>query len=883
MATSGDVTMVPTTSYEQDLSADTTVSSDGREKKKKFHPLRAMKRLFSRKRTKSRDDESVSVISVKAKSTSALHAHMEEDPYPGRGGNAPNLNSQLSMSADSIFPLDPKAVDDLDAAHSMEALSSRDMKSELFQKIAARHNSDDDGLPGSPSNPPLTTVDVLYGGSLQGGVEKANRENSMESIQGEESIEDFFSRSFPASSSSGAISEDPVGEMDFNAVRRTNSLSTSAARHKMSVRPRKKHQPASTRRRPDVLPDKSKSQSDLPSVGEEEVSISTVTVTQEAPVTQVAPSKTKIALKPPKLGPKRTTSPEKSVQSTTTATITATTEVVSNATPEMVSKTTPVTVSKVTPEPVPSPKASSATTATKVTSEVTSTESAGENKVTKEEVKTTKVTMEEVKTTTAEVVVVTSEDNKENESVPPAGGVKRRDKETPKEQTSPGKPRPTSMFESHKMRQASSEKTNWDDLGKPKDVKSDDEQQSSQPEFAQMLNKIKRKSSWKQDGDMKVKDIEISSAKEPSSPTKGQSLRFTSPTPGTQNTSKPATTVQVEISDNKLEPKTEIKTATVEKVAQIKEKSVDITATTETITSDSDQFKRSAPKDTVERRVQSRSKTQPVGSVSVGGEAARKSFNEARKSFHEDEVKSMVNTPLLKSDPKTKETTKIESKSKQSTSKIESKSKETIKVDIKEVTIEAKPSKPELPSKPVSLKSESVKPTKLVDATKPAETPEVKPIEVVEVPSKDVPSWVAMAKKRAKEREEKDGSTSTATTKQQKQAENKDKQIEMQSKSVTITNSKDIQSPTTTQSNKTFGGSNTDKSKSTNEVKPSEFKAPSIRNMNLEIKSSTEDNKKEVLKSPTPSTDGENCSSELARRKSKVLDMVKNFQKLEVN
>ncbi|XP_013417292.1 uncharacterized protein LOC106178590 isoform X2 [Lingula anatina] len=169
-------------SEDEDKPQDTTQASDGKQegKKRKFKPLKAMRRFFmGRKRSKTSDDQAVSIVAVRsAKSTSELlHVKAGEERPVTLAGN-------LSLSADSIFSPDQKKTSEVrdlkEAALSLEALNTQAIN-EFYH------------LPKPAFSP-------------------AKKESSEDGIQAK--------------------------DVDLDAVKQTSALGNVAARHKMAIRPK---------------------------------------------------------------------------------------------------------------------------------------------------------------------------------------------------------------------------------------------------------------------------------------------------------------------------------------------------------------------------------------------------------------------------------------------------------------------------------------------------------------------------------------------------------------------------------------------------------------------------------------------------------------------
>ncbi|CAN7938199.1 unnamed protein product, partial [Ixodes hexagonus] len=212
-------------------------------KRKKFHPLRAVRKIF-RWKAKRQGSQEVVGPSKKSRSTGELQSVPDEDqrlkvpavPY----------SIGLSVSHDSVFSPDTSlAMADSDGLHQGSSLSvnrtshklvfkaSRD---ELFTRVQARRDSDDDdvGLPHSPCTSP-TTADVLCRG-LEAKTSKPQSTCSAGSL-----------------SSMFSSENDEDAAVQGSHDRRTESaeadvsgglplpLNHNAALHKISVKPKRTH------------------------------------------------------------------------------------------------------------------------------------------------------------------------------------------------------------------------------------------------------------------------------------------------------------------------------------------------------------------------------------------------------------------------------------------------------------------------------------------------------------------------------------------------------------------------------------------------------------------------------------------------------------------
>lgn len=230
----------------------TAVTEDEqKDKKKKFRPLEKMRKFFksSKKSSKTKDSD-------KAKSTGALHKEAEQSEDDDDGGFARlPMGGTRSISEDSVFKPEQKegGLDPLrQTAISMEQVNQQ-FKSELFSKLKRRtlsHSDEDDGLPQSPA-PHVTTADLILGGGLKststGKSTSRESDKSLLSVDGSENEEeDLFASDWKSSVASvkspddNSTSKEPSSmDFDFAAVKRdTQTLTSDAAKHRISVKPK---------------------------------------------------------------------------------------------------------------------------------------------------------------------------------------------------------------------------------------------------------------------------------------------------------------------------------------------------------------------------------------------------------------------------------------------------------------------------------------------------------------------------------------------------------------------------------------------------------------------------------------------------------------------
>ncbi|KAL1110594.1 hypothetical protein AAG570_008122 [Ranatra chinensis] len=227
---------------------DKNCSGEG--KKKGFHPLRGLTRIFRRRQRASRPTNQQSpVVEPRTRSASQLLDQTDNGVHSG-----------LSVSHDSVFcPSQHSAVSSSLSIHQLPQHTA--ITAELVDVVKRRRgqeeNSDEEdmGLPASPVTHSPTTVDVLLEHPM-----KDSRTSSKISLHEKKSN----------------ASKDALDE--FALAGSVTSLSHSAAKHKMAVRPKRKHAAARHRNLLVSLPV-------TPEVNEE--SLVTVTTVQNSPESAV--------------------------------------------------------------------------------------------------------------------------------------------------------------------------------------------------------------------------------------------------------------------------------------------------------------------------------------------------------------------------------------------------------------------------------------------------------------------------------------------------------------------------------------------------------------------------------------------------------------------
>ncbi|XP_029648829.1 mucin-17-like isoform X1 [Octopus sinensis] len=224
-----------------DVSSQSSAIADNKNenKKRKFNPLVAVRKFFkgNKKRSKLKDNEEISIVSMRAKSTSALHRQSVEDyDEEDDGGfllSRRSLRKNKSRSEDSVL---------------MEQHAS---KAGFLRKLAYSVEGIDKSLHMSRS------------GKLSG-------HGSQQSLNSSDSYEGFATPAKDLNSSICSYGDkqetpDNVHGIDLEAVAKTPSLNTDAAKFKISVRPKSRRGSRQHRRN-----FSSKISTTLPSLNEEQ-------------------------------------------------------------------------------------------------------------------------------------------------------------------------------------------------------------------------------------------------------------------------------------------------------------------------------------------------------------------------------------------------------------------------------------------------------------------------------------------------------------------------------------------------------------------------------------------------------------------------------------
>lgn len=216
-------------------------------KRKKFRPFRAVRNMFRRRMRRQGSDNLQDY--KKSRSTTEL----QSDQEGGRRFSSPNSSYSvgLSVSHDSIFSpdhvatsLDPQELRNIHGFLSVQHVELKDLKNELFARVRARRDSDDEdaGLPHSPCTSP-TTADVLSQNlkSKSGISHTTCSAGSLISMESSENDEDLTGQTLSSHSSRMSLSDRKYADSDDMDVSQSVPLSHKAARHKIAVRPKRTH------------------------------------------------------------------------------------------------------------------------------------------------------------------------------------------------------------------------------------------------------------------------------------------------------------------------------------------------------------------------------------------------------------------------------------------------------------------------------------------------------------------------------------------------------------------------------------------------------------------------------------------------------------------
>lgn len=247
-------------------------------KKRRFHPLRGLRRMFRRKErrppevvTVSADELSSPAGDAQGEARRRSATTLVEDKTRRRSGGGLH-SAGLSVSHDSVFS--PEQRSGAESGSELESSSSLSIQrslyiaqsgvqAELLDAVRRRRARDDNntsddeedlGLPRSPSSNSPTTADVLLEKVLKENVNNKSShstcsDGSLLSMGSSEMDEDSYGQSSRHSSKLSLHDKRPQAaphnnttEPDLEVGELTSApLSHSAARHKMAVRPKRTH------------------------------------------------------------------------------------------------------------------------------------------------------------------------------------------------------------------------------------------------------------------------------------------------------------------------------------------------------------------------------------------------------------------------------------------------------------------------------------------------------------------------------------------------------------------------------------------------------------------------------------------------------------------
>ncbi|XP_072153790.1 uncharacterized protein [Bemisia tabaci] len=241
-------------------------------KKRRFHPLRGLRRIFRRKpRAAERE-----------RGPDSPHSSREglspDDAHPHPGTDAAGIQAQcsrsasqliqdpsqsrrslhstvLSVSHDSIFSPEIHPESQLGSVQSVQKLGHSNIRAELFDAVRRRKGREDTseedlGLPRSPLSNSLTTTDALSEANKDVRITKSPHstcsDGSLLSMGSSEMDDDFYGHSSRNSSKLSlydrkSLNQDSDTGVDLNESVTSNQLSHSAARHKMAIKPKRTH------------------------------------------------------------------------------------------------------------------------------------------------------------------------------------------------------------------------------------------------------------------------------------------------------------------------------------------------------------------------------------------------------------------------------------------------------------------------------------------------------------------------------------------------------------------------------------------------------------------------------------------------------------------
>ncbi|XP_071499987.1 uncharacterized protein [Diadema antillarum] len=211
------------------------VMSDGDEqagapKKKKFKPWKSIRKMFKRKKSSKGSEEEGDPAAVSSKTMSKSTGEL------AMGGDTEGeLDKRISMSEDSVFSPDKPAPTREEVRNSF-ALDSSNLADEISAKLKERANSTDDGYAQS-SEDAMTTGDITQDNSDVAPSDSSKTDSGIITTEEEKSFSAGFKEKQHATADMKRLNAENPGDIDLDLIQGRSLLSSSAAKHRISVAP----------------------------------------------------------------------------------------------------------------------------------------------------------------------------------------------------------------------------------------------------------------------------------------------------------------------------------------------------------------------------------------------------------------------------------------------------------------------------------------------------------------------------------------------------------------------------------------------------------------------------------------------------------------------
>ncbi|XP_041476107.1 neurofilament heavy polypeptide-like isoform X2 [Lytechinus variegatus] len=219
-----DMVIVPRIPRE-DVLSDSELDQSGAPKKKKFKAWKSIKKIFKKKKSSKGSEGDSAPNKSKSKSTSELERGGDEDG---------ELNKRISMSEDSVFTPDkPASAKD----RNSYSLNTSNLADEINAKLKERASSSDDGYAQS-SEDAMTTGDTTHDNSYVAPSDSSKTDSGIITTEDEKSFTSVgVKESQNVTADMKRLKTDNPGDVDLDLIKSSKLLSSSAAKHRISVAP----------------------------------------------------------------------------------------------------------------------------------------------------------------------------------------------------------------------------------------------------------------------------------------------------------------------------------------------------------------------------------------------------------------------------------------------------------------------------------------------------------------------------------------------------------------------------------------------------------------------------------------------------------------------